>query len=131
MPDAQTPQRQAIEDQIAKRLANLSPEERNEMLLSLATQQQRNQADDNSQTKIEDALLLLRLRPKIRVTTFYPRTGRSADTLQDRKVWDQGVIDPLANEDQPDRPQIVKVVTVPDDEILFERDEVMADRKSV
>ena len=108
---------------VSKIIADMTPEERDRTLRDLLRQAQNAQGDDSR--KIEDANLLLRLRPKVQVTTYIPMTRRYAQRLQDRKVWDQGIIDPLADEDIPGRPQIIKVETHPDGEVLFERDSVL------
>ena len=111
------------EQGVSKIIADMSPEERDRTLRDLLHQQQTAQGDDTR--KIEDANLLLRLRPKVLVTTYIPLTKRYAQRLQDRKVWDKGIIDPLADEDIPGRPQIIRVETQPDGEVLFSRDEVL------
>lgn len=104
-------------------IAGLSDEDRDRMLLELLRQQQQTKGDDHQ--KVEDALLLLKLRPKIAVETYNPLTRRTDKRIQDRKLWDVGIIDPLANEDQPHRPQVVRVVAQPSGEVLFERTDVL------
>lgn len=111
------------EHSITRILDGMTPEERDRTLRDLLRQQQTAGGDDTR--KIEDANLLLRMRPKVMVTTYIPLTRRFADRQQDRKVWDLGIIDPLADEDIPGRPQIVRVVSVPDGDVLFERDQVL------
>lgn len=111
------------EGSIARLIDQMSPDERDRTLRDLLRQQQTAGGDDTR--KIEDALLLLRLRPKVKVTTYIPLTRRYAERNQDRKVWDLGIIDPLADEDIPGRPQIVRVESVPDGEVLFERETVL------
>jgi hypothetical protein len=92
-------------------LDSMSPDEMREALAKIARQQ--STSEETGEPKIKDALLALRLRPKVMVTTYIPRgrTGgyRIDRRPQDIKVWERGIIDPHANEEFPDRPQLVLV----------------------
>lgn len=111
------------EQRITRILDGMTEDERDRTLRDLLRQQQSSGGDDVR--KIEDANLLLRMRPKVKVTTYIPLTRRFAERNQDRKVWDLGIIDPLADEDIPGRPQIVRVESVPDGDVLFQRESVL------
>lgn len=104
-------------------LAALPPDQKDSLLAELLRQQRQARGDDNR--KVEDAVLILKLRPKIVVTTFNPITRRSDVREQDRKLWDVGIIDPLFNADDPYRPQIVKVVDKNTGAVLFEREAIL------
>jgi hypothetical protein len=107
------------------RLAGMTEEQKNHLLLELA-EGMRPGDDDQGKGRVQSAEAILALRPKVEVWTLLPRTGRIDKRRQDRKVWDTpGVLDPMASEDMPDRPQIIKVIDLQDGSVLFERDTVM------
>jgi hypothetical protein len=108
-----------------QRLTGMTQEQKDRLLLELA-EGMRAGDDDQGRGRVQSAEAILALRPKVEVWTLMPRTGRVDKRPQDRKVWDTpGVMDPYANEDQPDRPQIIKVIDLRDGTILFERETVL------
>jgi hypothetical protein len=112
-------------DAMQARLEQMTPEQQRDLLLELANATR--PGDDLGAVRIQDADVIWKMRPKVEVWTYLPRTGRTDKRQQDRKVWDTpGVLDPYATEDMPDRPQIVKVIDLTDGTVLFERDEVLA-----
>lgn len=110
------------QQQIAKSYDDMSPDELREAVKKLA-KERIEQGDDAR--KEEDALFILSNRPKVEVTTYYPRTDRTEVRKQDRKVWTAGIIDPLAYDDNPDHSQVTKVVDLQTMEVLFSRDAVL------
>lgn len=116
----------AEREQMERRLAGMTDQQKEELLLQMA-EGMRPGDDDAGRGRVQSADAILALRPKVEVWTLLPRTGRIDKRQQDRKVWDTpGVLDPMANEDMPDRPQIIKVIDMTTGETLFERDTVMS-----
>lgn len=107
-------------------LAHLTPEQRDRMLAQLLSASS-GDPNDPGNNKIEDANLLLSLRPKVLITEINPRTRRIYTRVQDRKQWDNGLFNPLAHEDDPNWPQTIKVEVVGADppEIIYEAEAVV------